>query len=173
MTYENPMGAQGVMRSLRDGDTPPLDPGGDFTPDRIDILRRRALHYSEGSNPFCYQPSHSRALLNALEEIETLQAERTIGATVGALLIRVAHHHWWGGLTVGYSDIVPSWLTHQTEQDRAAELQADRATIAEVSTFADMTVAWWCSGAAPAPTTQREDVARMARRIAVNQLRGR
>ena len=172
MTYENPMGAQDVMLSLQCGDVPPLDPGGDFTPERIDILRRRALHYSEGSIPFQYVPSHSRALLNALEEIETLQAERALAATVGAILVRVAHHHWWAG-PIGNHDPtpVPSWLAHQVEQDRAAALQADRATIADV--FAHHTVAWWCSGAAPTPTTPREDVDRAAPRIAVDQLRGR
>jgi hypothetical protein len=96
----------------------PLDPGGEMTPERIDVLRERALASGHG------------AMLNALEEIEGLRAERRRTAIEVKMLRRCARDAnriaWWDPWE---DEWPPAWLATMVEQGRADALQADRARV--------------------------------------------
>lgn len=133
----------------------PADHGGALTPERIDILRQRAVAYAMCS-PFTYTPSHGPALLDALDEVETLRA--ALDAAVGDMdmLARVAlpccYEHAaviGSGDVLLYGERMPAWLRLIVEQGHADALQADRATVAGVATCGWEQRLWYRHGEAP------------------------
>lgn len=172
-----PPNAGDVLRLLRH-EAPRADPGGPFTSERIEILRERAASTGDHASPFAYTPTHARALCDALDEIERLQAESGYWLCVVGLLTRfvqeMTHPLLVGvrGASSTTGDPVPPWLTRIIEDGRATSIQADRALV-----FADppsSTCGWdgrrWYRHAVPPP--QADPVLLRAARWVAATLRG-
>jgi hypothetical protein len=136
----------------------PLDPGGEMTPERIDVLRTRALANGHG------------AMLNALEEIESLRVEQRRTAVELDMLRRCALEArgvvWWDPWA---DEWPPAWLVEMVEQGRADALQADRATLLDTNNFGGVPAVpsqgrrWWTH--AQPPREHDEDTYQAARRV--------
>ncbi len=102
----------------------PSDPGGDMMPERINILRARVAAFSH-STPFAFTPNHGGALLDALDEVETLRAALAARDADADIINRVLREIPWRGFWP-FDRWPPSWLVEMVERGDADEMQMVR-----------------------------------------------
>jgi hypothetical protein len=143
------------------GPTLPDDPGGELTPHRIDVLRAIASARGHG------------AMLNALEEIESLRAEHRRAEIEMGLLRRVAAEARWAGWSA-LVDWPPAWLVEMVEQGRADAIQADRSSVLSTANLGGVPAVpspgrrWWTN--AEPPSERDEDTYQAARRVLMSTM---
>ena len=129
----HPLPDADVLASI-EGLAYPADPGGPLTATRLAIVRRLAAtdHHAP----------HAQALLDALDEVESLRAERDEHHADAALTARLLAE------VPGSAEWPPAWLRELVETGHSDAVQADRAMVTSTANLGQVPSVAWRPGTA-------------------------